>query len=222
MSKYNCDKCGKEFTQKRCYTKHINKKKHCITENVVDKNIENNHSDSKTIEQQPLSIIDSLTTHKEIKYIDLFCGLGAFHYAFNSLKNEFPGGNIKSVCGFSSHKDIGENIKIIASFSQKIYLISPKHPRAMPYEELRSVIHDTMHNFISEKALIYENDWTKGKVSLNVLCSFIDSVLSDQQEIIVICGSFFLMSEARNSLGYLEERDPIELNEFDGSVKFSL
>ena len=26
--------------------------------------------------------------NKEFKYIDLFCGLGAFHYAFNSLQNE--------------------------------------------------------------------------------------------------------------------------------------
>ena len=155
-------------------------------------------------------------------YLDVGHNPHGLEKLFNSLKNEFPGGNIKSVCGFSSHKDIGENIKTIASFSQKIYLISPKHPRAMPYEELRSVIHDTMHNFVCEKSLIYENEWTKGKVSLNVLCSFIDSVLSDQQEIIVICGSFFLMSEARNSLGYLEDRDPIELNEFDGSVKFGI
>jgi DNA (cytosine-5)-methyltransferase 1 len=107
MSKYNCDKCGKEFTQKGYYTKHINKKKPCITENVVSKNIENNNSHSKTIEQQPLSIIDSLITHKEIKYIDLFCGLGAFHYAFNSLQNE----NTKYKCVFAC--DIDENVRKI-------------------------------------------------------------------------------------------------------------
>jgi hypothetical protein len=32
MVKYICEKCGKEFTQKGCYTKHINKKKSCVTE----------------------------------------------------------------------------------------------------------------------------------------------------------------------------------------------
>lgn len=32
------------------------------------------------INQQSLSIVDTIITHKEIKYIDLFCGLGAFHY----------------------------------------------------------------------------------------------------------------------------------------------
>lgn len=46
-------------------------------------------------------------THKEIKYVDLFCGLGAFHYAFNSLQNE----NTKYNCVFAC--DIDENVRKI-------------------------------------------------------------------------------------------------------------
>ena len=30
MVKYSCEKCGKEFTQKGHYTKHINKKNPCV------------------------------------------------------------------------------------------------------------------------------------------------------------------------------------------------
>ncbi len=45
---------------------------------------------------------------KEIKYIDLFCGLGAFHNAFNNISDD----NYKYKCVFAS--DIDENI-------QKIY-----------------------------------------------------------------------------------------------------
>lgn len=155
-------------------------------------------------------------------YLDVGHNPHGLEKLFNSLKNEYPSANIKTVCGFSSHKDIGENIKTISSYSQKIYLISAKHPRAMRYEELSNVVQDTMNNFIYEKNIIYENEWTKGKVALNLLCCFIDSVISDKKEIILICGSFFIMSEARTSLGYLEERDPIELIEFDGNVKFGL
>ena len=33
MSKYICEKCGKVFTQKCHYTKHLNKKKPCVSEN---------------------------------------------------------------------------------------------------------------------------------------------------------------------------------------------
>jgi DNA (cytosine-5)-methyltransferase 1 len=41
--------------------------------------------------------------YREIKYIDLFCGLGAFHSAFNSLKNH--------TCVFAC--DIDENVRSI-------------------------------------------------------------------------------------------------------------
>ena len=37
MVKYNCDKCGKEFTQKSHYTKHINKKNPCVYEENIEK-----------------------------------------------------------------------------------------------------------------------------------------------------------------------------------------
>ena len=67
MVKYNCEKCGKEFTKKGHTCKKI----------------------------------------KEIKYIDLFCGLGAFHYAFNSLQTE----DIKYKCVFAC--DIDDNVRKI-------------------------------------------------------------------------------------------------------------
>ena len=35
MGKYNCDKCGKEFTQKSHYTTHVNKKNPCVVESKI-------------------------------------------------------------------------------------------------------------------------------------------------------------------------------------------
>jgi DNA (cytosine-5)-methyltransferase 1 len=54
--------------------------------------------------QSPSSIS---TDCKVIKYIDLFCGLGAFHYAFDSLQTE----NKKYECVFAC--DIDENVRKI-------------------------------------------------------------------------------------------------------------
>ena len=41
MSKYNCEKCGKEFNQKSRYTTHLNKKKPCIIESKLKEIIDN-------------------------------------------------------------------------------------------------------------------------------------------------------------------------------------
>uniref|UniRef100_A0A6C0CUG7 site-specific DNA-methyltransferase (adenine-specific) n=1 Tax=viral metagenome TaxID=1070528 RepID=A0A6C0CUG7_9ZZZZ len=41
MSKYNCEKCGKEFNQKSRYTTHIHKKNPCVVENNTKEIIDN-------------------------------------------------------------------------------------------------------------------------------------------------------------------------------------
>ena len=39
MVKYNCEKCGKEFSQKSSYTKHVNRKTPCSNENKKEENV---------------------------------------------------------------------------------------------------------------------------------------------------------------------------------------
>lgn len=56
---------------------------------------------------------------KEIKYIDLFCGLGAFHTAFN--RNNLIQNKVKYTCVFAS--DIDENVRKIY---QENYGIKPE------------------------------------------------------------------------------------------------
>ena len=140
-----------------------------------------------------------------------------------SVKNEFPSSNLNLICGFSAHKDISENIKTICSFSKRIYFISPNHPRLLPFEDLKGfAFENALDNYIYDKNLIVDNDWTKGSFQLNLLLALMNCSLSDEKEIIIICGSFFIMGDARKSLGFIEEEDPFELNELSGNVKFSL
>jgi len=56
-NKYNCENGGKEFSQKSNYNSHKNRKTPC------------NKKEEKKI----------------IKYIDVFCGMGSFHYSFQKL-----------------------------------------------------------------------------------------------------------------------------------------
>jgi len=73
MVKYICEKCGKEFSQKRQYESHgktpCNKS---LEEQLEDLNITN---------------ITNITETK-LKFIDLCCGIGGFHYALQNLGHE--------------------------------------------------------------------------------------------------------------------------------------
>jgi uncharacterized C2H2 Zn-finger protein len=71
MVKYSCEKCGKEFTQKSHYTKHINKKNPCIFESKIEEFIEK--AVSKKIEELNLnannnSVTDD-STKKDVKIV---------------------------------------------------------------------------------------------------------------------------------------------------------
>jgi len=69
MTCYKCKKCGDEFTQKRNYNTHINKKNDCVIEGKG-------------------KIIPEIKEYEKIKFIDLFCGIGSFHYSFKKLNWE--------------------------------------------------------------------------------------------------------------------------------------
>lgn len=89
MVKYSCEKCGKEFTQKGHYTKHINKKNPCVIESkvkeIIEKVLAEKMNEIKCNENIP--IIPEKEDRK-IKFIDLFCGIGSFHYSFKKLNWE--------------------------------------------------------------------------------------------------------------------------------------
>jgi DNA (cytosine-5)-methyltransferase 1 len=91
MVKYSCDKCGKEFKQKGHYTTHINKKNPCVFENKMKEMIE------KVITEK---LYEIKSNAKEIKYIDLCCGLGGFRVAIENYEKK--NNNYKFKCVLSA------------------------------------------------------------------------------------------------------------------------
>jgi DNA (cytosine-5)-methyltransferase 1 len=78
MSKYNCDKCGKVFKQKSHYNAHINKKKSCSFVNITQI--------KQIMDTDIYPCVNTQTTNtQKIKFIDLFCGIGSFHYSFKKF-----------------------------------------------------------------------------------------------------------------------------------------
>jgi len=65
MVKYSCEKCGKEFSQKGYYTKHLNKKKPCVVESKVKDMLD------KIDEEKPNKIDEEKPNKIDLNTIDL-------------------------------------------------------------------------------------------------------------------------------------------------------
>jgi len=125
MVNYSCEKCGKPFKQKGHYTKHLQRKTPCdnikdkiekVIENKVDELVEekilelvqngNIEIINKNLISTNQNSIKNNTEMSEtkLKFIDLFCGLGAFHESFNKSEKQYE-------CVFAC--DINENVRKI-------------------------------------------------------------------------------------------------------------
>jgi DNA (cytosine-5)-methyltransferase 1 len=145
MVNYSCEKCGKEFSQKGHYTKHLNKKNPCVVESkvkemldkVVDEKIKELNKkfivENEKVNVNTDTIQSPENQRKEVKYIDLFCGLGAFHTAFNRIN--ILQNKIKYTCVLAS--DINEGVRNIY---EENYGIKPEG-------DINKINIDTIPNF---------------------------------------------------------------------------
>ena len=101
MVKYSCERCGKEFSQKSHYDSHNRRKTPCENnadkiKTIVDKAVEeklkelNNKKLIVLNEYEYVNVNTNIMQQQEaqtnpVKYIDLFCGMGSFHYSFQKL-----------------------------------------------------------------------------------------------------------------------------------------
>ena len=123
MVKYSCERCGKGFSQKSHYDSHNRRKTPCennadkikaLVDKAVEEKLKELNNKKLFVENKEVNVNTHImepqeNQRKEVKYIDLFCGLGAFHTAFNRiniLQNE-----MKYTCVLAS--DINEGVRNI-------------------------------------------------------------------------------------------------------------
>ena len=98
MVKYSCERCGKGFSQKSHYDSHNRRRTPCENnadniKQLVDKAVEEKLKElknKKLIVEDEEVIVNTEVMQQEnqtnpVKYIDLFSGMGSFHYSFQKL-----------------------------------------------------------------------------------------------------------------------------------------
>lgn len=133
--------------------------------------------------------------HKKKVIFDVAHNSHGFTRLLQMLMHTYPHHDYRFVVGFSKDKDISECARLIQDQAHAVHLISGSHPRLALVSEIQDA-------FINLKTQTHLEKTIREGVQ-NALQAF-----NPKQEVLVIAGSFFIMSEARKALGLEDPEDP--------------
>lgn len=128
-----------------------------------------------------------------------------------SLFYQYPNTKKRIIYGTSSKKDCFSSIEILCKFADKIHFVQGKHPRAMPISVLAENVKNINQNYIINKD-IFEKVVDDADLKKTIHLA-LNNINSNDEEILVICGSFFIMKEVFEFFKLEIEFDEVEMNE---------
>lgn len=110
---------------------------------------------------------------------------------FSAIRVRFPGKKLRVVVGFSKNKDIDECLHILKNAGNYFYPVEASNDRGFPVSKLKEALCPS---------------YNEENISGAVLRAIKEADSPD--DLVVICGSFYIMGEARLALGIDEPYDP--------------
>lgn len=127
-----------------------------------------------------------------------------------SLTLKHPGHNIRVVYGSSGHKDIYSCLQVLKDYAYRVHLVEAKHHRVKKLNEILDVTEQIKLELAEgESGKLFEEVIKEGDIASTIDYALEQSKKSEKPEVVVILGSFYLMGEARQNLGYKDQFDPI-------------
>jgi dihydrofolate synthase / folylpolyglutamate synthase len=135
----------------------------------------------------------------------------AMDYLVRKLHTSYPDASFRLVVGMSSDKDMslcGASIMdLVKGDASRIHFVEAAHPRAAKLEDiLAATALDSAHYDFADRSVT-----TQIRKAMELMA------VATKKDILVVCGSVFLMAEAREALGFDEPRDSPYIAELAGS-----
>lgn len=154
-----------------------------------------------------------LVEHGITVILDVAHNPPAMEYLVHKLKTTYPTSNFRMIVGMSSDKDArlcGVSVlKAVNGDANAIHLVQAAHPRAAKLEDIIEA--DTSNTFQSKSHYDLMDRSVTKQIQIGL------ELAKEKGEILVVCGSVFLMAEAREALGFDEPRDSQYIAEVAGA-----
>ena len=126
----------------------------------------------------------------------------------------YPDHEIHAICGFSKNKDIKSIFEQLIPHCARLYLISPHHSRAQAFEavvQARDEFKNTHPEIVNETQFAAPIEGGNIGETIKSALGYINT--NKSKAIVVYCGSFYVMEEARAFLEIPDIKDPAGINE---------
>ncbi|WP_039358398.1 bifunctional folylpolyglutamate synthase/dihydrofolate synthase [Candidatus Protochlamydia amoebophila] len=122
---------------------------------------------------------------------------------FAKAQTHFPNQPLRILFGLSKGKDLEGCLKILSRHGSAFHLVEAPNGRGISFDQLKQGL---MNTGIAS-TVIYSHINIQQGVKIAI------KQAESSGQLLLICGSFFIMSQVRQALGMIEHLDSIELNE---------
>jgi len=186
---------------------NIEKEKFPIAEEMI----------SKGVGQRPSCrfeeiIVPGPSAGKSVKVIlDVAHNPDAMAYLVKKLQSTYPNMQEKTriVVGFSADKDLklcGSALLGYVTDASRLHLVEAAHPRAAKLEDM-----------LEDEPALRESNFDVEDRSITAQVETALRLAEEKDELLIVCGSVFLMAEAREAIGIDEPRDSKYIAEVAGA-----
>jgi dihydrofolate synthase/folylpolyglutamate synthase len=132
-------------------------------------------------------------------------------WLLQSLKRRFPNRRLRFVIGLSKNKDIHGCFDLLKNTVTHYHLVESQNDRAASIDYLKTSL---LSVGVSQEDISCEES-----ISAGILHALIEA--GEKKEVVIVCGTFFIMAEARKALGIIEPQDHADMNERSYSQTFT-
>jgi len=131
---------------------------------------------------------------------------------FELIRMKFPNRTLRCVFGMSKDKDIKSCLNILAKSVAHLHLVKPSSPRSATVDELKALVPQG-----ASQCKVYTD--FGGDVTSTVQLAIQRAgessrlVEVEEAEIVVVCGTFYIMRDAAKAVGIEMPTDPLDVNE---------